>query len=350
MLDLAIFLVALSVLVLVHEFGHYLFAIKAGVKVEEFGLGLPPRIIGKKIGKTIFSLNWLPIGGFCKLYGEDEEAKGSNAFNNKKPWQKLLVVIGGVMMNLILAVVIFSVVYFILGVPVETKKVKILEISKNSPAETAGLKVDDWVKKVENVEITNPNQLITETEKLKGKKANLSINRNNEDVILPIEIREVPPEGEGLMGVAISNTEMQKIKWYEVYKGIGYGFKEAYYWGRIIGGGVVDMVGGLFRGRTPKDVSGPLGMYEATSAIKKNQGILAVIHFFGVISVNLAVINILPFPALDGGRIIFVLYEMITKKKAKQSLEMAINNIGMWVLLSLIMIVTIGDLKRIFFK
>lgn len=350
MLDLAIFLLALSILVLVHEFGHYLFAVKSGVKVEEFGLGLPPRMIGKRIGKTIFSLNWLPIGGFCKLYGEDEDAKGKEAFNNKNPWQKFMVVIGGVLMNLILSVVIFSVVYFILGVPIETKKVKILEVVKDSPAMIAGLEVNDWVKKVNDIELTSPDQLIAETENMKGKKALLSINRNNEEMVVSIDIRDKPPEGQGLMGISISNTEMRKIKWYEIYKGIGYGFKEAYYWGKIIGGGVVDMVAGLFMGKTPKDVSGPLGMYEATSAIKKNQGILAVIHFFGVISVNLAVINILPFPALDGGRILFVFYEMITKKRAKQSFEIAINNIGMWLLLSLILIVTLGDLKRIFFK
>ena len=116
-MDLIIFVVALSILVLVHEFGHFIAARKTGVKVEEFGLGLPPRIIGKKIGETIYSLNWLPIGGFCKMLGEDltDSVKdfGKNkeeSFQYKKPWQKLLIVLGGVLMNLILAIVIFSVV------------------------------------------------------------------------------------------------------------------------------------------------------------------------------------------------------------------------------------------------
>lgn len=349
-MDLIIFLLALSILVLVHEFGHYLFAIKTGVKVEEFGLGLPPRMIGKKIGGTIFSLNWLPIGGFCKLYGEDAEGKGKNAFNNKSPWQKLLVVLGGVLMNLVLAITIFSVVYSIVGVPKETDRVKILEIAKDSPAQVAGLKIDDWIKEINGEPVKSSEQLIEVAGKYKGNKTDVLVNRGGEDLKFEIEIRENPPEGEGAMGVAISTMEMQKIRWYEFYKGISYGFKEAYYWGKIIGGGVIKMIGDLFLGKTPKDVSGPIGMYEATTAIKKNQGILAVIHFFGVVSVNLAVVNILPFPALDGGRILFVIYEMISRKKAKQSLEVMINNIGMWVLLTLILMITFGDLKRLFFK
>jgi regulator of sigma E protease len=140
---------------------------------------------------------------------------------------------------------------------------------------------------------------------------------------------------------------MQKIKWYQFYKGIGAGFQEAYYWGKIIASGVGQMVGGLISGHVPKDVSGPIGIYEATSSIKKNQGMLAVIHFFGIISVNLAIVNILPFPALDGGRIIFVFYEMLTRKKANQRFEALVNNIGMAVLLSLIVVITAGDVLRL---
>jgi regulator of sigma E protease len=100
-------------------------------------------------------------------------------------------------------------------------------------------------------------------------------------------------------------------------------------------------------GHVPQDVSGPIGIYEATSSIKKNQGMLAVIHFFGIVSVNLAIINILPFPALDGGRIIFVLYEMVTKKKANQKFEAVVNNLGMAILLSLILVITVGDVVRL---
>lgn len=349
-MDFIIFIVALSVLVLVHEWGHFMAARKTGVKVEEFGLGLPPKIIGKKIKGTIYSLNWLPIGGFCKLYGEDPTNPGEKdkkeSFFYKKPWQKLIIVLGGVFMNLVLAIAIFSLVYSILGVPKETDKVKVLEVVKNSPADISGIKENDWIVAVNGVEVKTPNQLTDEVAKYKGKKVKLTIN----DKEVLVEVRENPPVGEGSMGVAISNTEMVKLPWYQFYEGIKAGFEEAYYWGEIIFGGVIKMIGGLLSGNVPKDVSGPIGMYQATSSINKNQGLLAVIHFFGIISVNLAVVNILPFPALDGGRIIFVIYEMITKKRANQKVESVVNNIGMLILLSLILLVTIGDVTRILGK
>ena len=347
-MDILIFVIALSVLVLVHEFGHYIAAIKTGVKVEEFGLGLPPRIVGKKIGETIFSLNWLPIGGFCKLYGEDAEGKGDRAFNNKKPWQKLLVVLGGVLMNLVLAVTVFSLVYSILGVPTETKKVKIVGISEGSPAAVAGIKEDDWVVKVAETPVFSAKEMTEEVAKYKGQEVSLKVESLKVEREVKVFVRENPPEGEGGMGVAISNTEMVRIKWYEIHKGIGAGFREAYYWGKIIGGGVVGMISELFQGRVPKDVSGPIGMYQATSSIKESQGMLAVIHFFAIVSVNLAVVNVLPFPALDGGRIVFVIYEMIFRKRANQKFETAVNNFGMLVLLFLVFLITAGDVVRIF--
>lgn len=357
-MDILIFVLALSILVLVHELGHFFAAKITGVRVDEFGLGLPPRIVGKKKWGTLWSLNWLPIGGFCSLYGEDPSSAPAGLrngeaeflFQSKNPWQKMLIVLGGVMMNLVLAILIFTVVYAILGVPKETERVKIIGVAKGSPAEMAQLKEEDWIKNINGIEIKKGSDLTAQVEKNKGKEINLFINREGRDIALPIQIREIAPEGEGLMGVVISNTEMEKIKWYQFYKGIGAGFKEAYFWGEIIGSGVYKMIAGLFSGQVPKDVSGPLGMYEATSSIRMNQGFLAMVHFFGVVSVNLAIVNILPFPALDGGRIIFVLFELIFKKKANKKFESLVNNVGMMILLGLILLVTIGDVKRIFIK
>lgn len=348
-MDIIIFVLALSILVLVHELGHFFAAKITGVKVEEFGLGLPPKIFSKKWLGTVWSLNWLPIGGFCKLYGEDGDGKGKDAFNNKNPWKKGLIVLGGVLMNLVLAIVIFSTVYTILGIPVTSEKVKIIEVAGNSPAEKAGLKVGDWVEAVDGVNVKSPEQLTAEVAKYKGKKVEIKVQSLNskQENIIEVEVRTNPPAGEGSMGVAISNTEMQKVKWYQFYKGIGAGFKEAYFWGKIIATGVGQMVWGLVTGHVPKDVSGPIGIFEATSSIKKNQGMLAVIHFFGIVSVNLAIVNILPFPALDGGRIIFVIYEIITRKKANQKFEVLVNNIGMIVLLTLVVVITAGDVLRL---
>jgi len=347
-MDILIFVIALSVLVLVHEFGHFFAAKITGVRVEEFGLGLPPKIIGKKWKGTVWSLNWLPIGGFCKLYGEDSEEKETFAFNHKNPWQKALIVLGGVFMNMVLAITIFAIVYTITGIPTETDRVSVIGVAKNSPAEMAGIKVDDWIQKVGSVEITKGNQLTEEVGKYKGEKITLVVNREGRPQGVPILVRENPPAGEGSLGVVISNTVMTPIRWWEFYKGIGAGFKEAYFWGKIIFDGVTKMVGGLFVGQVPKDVTGPIGMFNATSSIRMSQGFLAVIHFFGIVSVNLAVVNVLPFPALDGGRIIFVIYELIFRKKANQKLEMMVNNLGMMILLSLIVLISVGDVMRLF--
>lgn len=351
-MDVVVFLIALSIVVVFHEFGHFFAAIKTGVKVEEFGLGLPPKIFGKKIGKTVFSVNALPIGGFCRLYGEDPAVAGQAvsrskmAFCNKKPWQKMLIVMGGVMMNLVLAVLIFSVVYTILGVPQETERVKVLAVTEGSPADKAGLEEDDWIVGVGQVGVKSPVELIEEIDKYGGKEAELVVERENIRRMVMVEVRENPPEGEGKMGVAISNTEMIKVPWWQFYKGIGAGFREAYFWGKIIAGGVYEMVSGLFLGKVPAGVAGPVGMYQATTSIRRDQGVLAMVHFFGIISVNLAILNFMPFPALDGGRMIFVVWEWISKKRVSAKVESTVNSVGMAVLLVLLVLVTVGDVVR----
>ena len=193
-------------------------------------------------------------------------------------------------------------------------------------------------------------ELTDEVAKYRGKSVEMEVLRDGKGEIFVVLVREKAPDGQGLMGIVISNTEMKKIRWYEFYKGIGAGFKEAYFWGKIIFDGVAKMVGGLLKGEVPKDVSGPIGMYQATTSIRSNQGVLAVIHFFGVVSVNLAIINVLPFPALDGGRIIFVIYELISRRRANQKFELMVNNLGMLVLLSLIALITFGDVYRLVVK
>ena len=353
-MDLIIFFVALSVLVFFHEFGHFLMARKNGVRVEEFGLGLPPRAWGKKIGETIYSLNWLPIGGFCKLYGEElKEVKGKEndrdkSFVYKKPWQKAVILIGGVFMNLVVAIVIFSIVFYVLGIPTEIGKVKINQVASGSPAEEVGLVSGDYITSVEGVKLEKVGDLIDQLAKYKGKGVEIGVEKNTGEVErVMILVRENPPEGEGSLGVVVSSIDNQKFPLWQAYRGVWQGFKEAYFWGKVIIDGLVQMVGGLIKGQVPEDVAGPVGMYQATSAVRKDEGILGVLHFFGIISVNLAVVNLLPFPALDGGRLVFVLIEKIRGKRVNEKIEATANAIGMSLLLGLILLVTIGDVVRL---
>ncbi len=180
-MDVLIFIIALSVLVLVHEFGHYIAAKLNGVRVDEFGLGLPPRIVGKNKWGTLWSLNWLPIGGFCKMYGEDPSEKGAgtakDSFLTKKPTH---IVVGGVLMNLVLAVVIFAVSYTISGIPVESGRVKILEVAKDSPAEKAGLREGEIILKIGDKDLTKGEDLTQEVGKNKGEMVEIIVGNGRD--------------------------------------------------------------------------------------------------------------------------------------------------------------------------
>lgn len=350
-MDLIIFFVALSVLVFFHELGHFLMARKTGVRVDEFGIGMPPRLFGKKVGETIYSVNALPIGGFCKLYGEDlvEVKKNkSRSFAYKKPWQKSLILVGGVTMNLILAILIFTGVYYVTGIPKELGKVRVEEVVEGSPADMSDIEQGDLVLEVGGEEVKTSQELIEKAAMYKGKEVELLIEKQDgSKEKVTVAVRQNPPEGEGSMGVVINSIEMVKFPIWQAYKGVGQGFSEAYFWGRVILDGLGKMIAGVFTGQVPKDVAGPVGMYQATASVRKESGILGVMHFFGVISVNLAVVNLLPFPALDGGRLVFVLIEKISGKKINEKFEATANAVGMSILLGLLLLVTVGDVVRL---
>jgi regulator of sigma E protease len=368
------FFLILSLLVLVHEIGHFFVAKKAGIKVEEFGLGLPPRIWGKKIGETIYSLNALPIGGFVKLYGEEGEEEGEKVekkrqFVFQSPKVRAAVIVAGVIMNFLLGVAAFTLIYSNLGIPVKTDKVKVVDIAPNSPAENAGLKKDDVIVKIDGLAISDTSDFITQTGKSVGQEIKLEISRNTdnpckanilgantgveiscigENMLITLKPRENPPAGEGPLGVVISNTEQKFYPWYEmIFRGSFEGLKEATGWLTLIAGSLVTMVSQLiFHGAVPSDVAGPIGIFQITGTVVKT-GWLSTLQFIGILSINLAVINILPLPALDGGRLVFIVYEMITRKKPNETFERRANTAGFAFLLFLIGLVTLNDVIRI---
>ena len=175
--SILIFLLILSILILVHEFGHFIMARRAGIWVEEFGFGLPPRLIGKKIGETIYSINWLPFGGFVRLHGEQEEegiTQKNRAFLYKSKKVRTSIVIAGVVMNFILAIVAFAIVYSFSGIPRDTHQVKIVDVSAGSPAQISGLVVGDIIKSVDGKNLTTVDSFISQVNSDKGKIAKIS--------------------------------------------------------------------------------------------------------------------------------------------------------------------------------
>jgi len=377
-----LFLLILSVLVLIHEIGHFIVAKRGGILVEEFGIGLPPRIWGKKIGETIYSINALPIGGFVKLYGEDVDEKTADRgqkteYKGRAFWQKSIsrrlgVILAGVAMNFLLAIVVFSVTYFVSGIPVKTGKVMVVGVSEDSPAALANLKVDDQVLAVDNQKISGVDEFIQIAKEKAGQVIQLEVKRDKDNpcqgksvlgggigpggetgcvgnnLLVAVIPREKPPEGEGPLGVAISEVEMKHYPFWQMpFYGVREGLKESLSWGRMILNSLGEMLAGLiFKGVVPKDVSGPIGIYQATGMVAKS-GLMAILEFLGILSVNLAVVNVLPFPALDGGRLLFLAVEAFFGRKIAPKIEAWANNIGMVILLGLLLLVTINDIVRI---
>jgi len=360
LLTVIAFVLILSVLVLIHEFGHFLVAKKLGIKVEEFGIGFPPRAFGKKIGETVYSINWLPVGGFVKLYGEDDAGGGKikaknevavksdtdmkRAFYARPLWQRISVVIAGVIMNFLLAVVLISFLFASQGVPLPTDKVIITEVSPSSPAAIAGIKKGDKVVRINDIEIKDTSAFITQTKKFKGQEVTLYLLRDGQEFVTKLTPRVNAPKNEGAMGVGITDIEVKKYSWLEAPI---YGTIEAVKFSWMILGGLGQMVGDLLtKGIKPEGVAGPIGVAQLTGEAVR-AGWFAVLWFTALLSLNLAVLNILPIPALDGGRFFFMIIELIFRRKVSPRYEAMAHGVGLVLLLGLMALITLVDVSRL---
>lgn len=373
LLTVIVFFLLLSLLVFVHEFGHFLVAKWAGVFVEEFGFGLPPRIFGKKFGETVISFNWLPIGGFVKLFGEDEatdteylevQKKLGNkfpanflrerSFQAKSKKARALILSAGVIMNLFLAIGITAVL-LTLGVKEPVGFVTVEKVISASPAEKAGLKVGDIIVGLERYpKITldmNPPyrpktsaNLIEFVNANKGREILILLERNEVAMNVHVTPRVEVPVGEGPLGVAITDLELHKYSWRQApLKAVGINATRAKEMFVSLGQTVWKLV---TLQKLTADVAGPIGIAQVTGQAVKF-GWQAVLELASILSLNLAIINILPIPALDGGRLLFVFLEKILGKRVRPAFERSTHQVGMIVLLALILLVSVNDIMRI---
>jgi len=347
------FIIIFGTLILVHEMGHFLAAKKQGVKVEEFGFGMPPRIFGYKIGETIYSINLIPLGGFVRLYGEEyhevkKKSSSNRAFVNKKPWQKAIIVLGGVIGNFLLGWGLISFL-FTQGVPVPTNDVIVEKIVQDSPAQKAGFAVEDKIKKImvsgNYAIIDSPEELNRITQKYAGQPMETTVLRNNREIVLEVTARKNPPPSQGPLGIVVTSYVEKK---YSLKEAPFYGLVESLNITKKIAVELMKVLIQLVSFQKPQvDVAGPIGIARfASSAIKFGKN--AVLELVALLSFNLAIVNILPFPALDGGRLVFVIYEWVTKRRPNQKIEKYANMVGLLALLTLGILISINDIIKIY--
>lgn len=317
--------------VLLHELGHFTVAKLVGIRVNEFAIGMGPQIFKWKKGETEYSLRLLPIGGYVKMEGEDENSDDPRSFNRVSPLARIATVAAGAIMNFVLAIVVLSIVAFNVGTPTTTIK----EIIADSPAEISGLLEGDKVLSINGIKTTSWNELsgaISSSDYTKDM--DVQIIRDNSEMIIKVKPRS--EDGRTIIGIIPS---------YE--KSVGSSLKAGFDDTKMFVGLMFDFLKGIFRGNvSTDDLSGPIGVIGAIGEAAQS-GLLNLLYLLGFISVNLGFFNLLPIPALDGSRIVFLLIELIRGKPIDPDKEGLIHTIGFALLITLMLIVTYKDLIRI---
>ncbi|PJC53417.1 MAG: RIP metalloprotease RseP [Candidatus Magasanikbacteria bacterium CG_4_9_14_0_2_um_filter_41_10] len=392
MFTLILFVGILALLVLVHEWGHFFVARKSGIKVYEFGFGFPPRAFGwykdPKTGKfvfvngkgkntlketvggedrespdefpaTVYSLNWLPLGGFVKIKGENGElAQESDSFGSKPFWKKGSVLIAGVTMNVFLAAVLLS-AGFTIGLPadkdvlsdpraivVEEPAVTAQQVENGSPADSAGVKYGDILLSISGTPLITSSDLVTYVEAHPTEEAILEVKRGEDIVTLTLTPAQLSDEdATPRLGIILADAGIVRYPWYiAIWKGI-----------LVALFGVVNifltfffLIKGLVTGQgLAFSVAGPVGIAVVVGESAR-LGMSYLINIVAMLSLSLAVINILPIPALDGGRLFFVVYERLFKKPVPMKYEQTAHTIGFLLLMILIVVVTWRDITNLF--
>lgn len=329
------FLVFLT-LVTIHEFGHFIMAKWAGIKVNEFAVGMGPAILKKQKGETLYSLRIFPLGGYCAMEGEDEDSADERSFDNAKAYKRLVVILAGAFMNMLLAVVAFLIVNMQSGFT----DLSIDKIEANSPAYIAGIQENDEIisyngKKpllfleLRNMIINSKNESDTLTLKRDGKLINVEIKP---------ELATIEDNGKTIEYKKIGI--MPKVR-YDFFGA----FKESINTCRYAFRSMFDFLDRAFKGNVKKnEVSGPVVIIKTIASAAK-VGFSSVMFLLGLISINLAFFNLLPFPALDGGKAVFILFEMITGIKPNKKVEYIVNIVGFSLLILLFLFVTYNDIK-----
>lgn len=380
-MSILLFILVLSFLVIIHELGHFIAARWANVKVLEFGLGYPPKAFTAFTWRgTVFTVNWIPFGGFVKMAGEDVELEGNEKNTAtelvaaaKAPGkelrmattvQQLVIMLAGAAVNFLFGALVFAVVFTSNGIPQEITTARIGYVLPDSPAAEAGVPVDVEIQSLE-IEgifhpVSNPEEVIKVVEENLGKTVTLITTGPCNGLDCPemaarYEVYARPvsdrPENEGAMGIAFNSIVYQRYSGLEMpIRSVLFGFHQAFELSGLIVVALQDLVTTIAsQGQVPAELAGPVGIaHQAHDTGLLSQGFATLVSFAGLLSVNLAIMNILPIPPLDGGRVALTLLGLVLKKKHSELLEYYSSYAGYIALMGLIIMVTIRDVVQLF--
>lgn len=343
-------LLVFSFLIFFHELGHFLAVRFFGVHVEVFSIGFGKRILTKKFGATEWSFSVIPLGGYVRMKGQDDadlskKSYDNDSYNAKTPFQKIIISLAGPFANFLLAFLLYLAVANI-GVP--TPLANIGKLIKDSPAVQAGIQLEDSITNIDGKSVKYWNE-IAENLGQNGQTHQITILRNNEYIDLEITPKQIETKnifGEDekryLLGISPNPNAMENVA-YDLSDGINFAYEQTQHASLYILKSLQKLISGLI---PMENLGGVVGIVDTTSKVSQ-MGLVAVLMFAALISVNLGVINLLPIPALDGGHIMFHLYELITKKPANENIMLKLTLLGWGILLSLMLLGLYNDINRL---
>lgn len=343
------FIFTIGLLILVHELGHFLLAKLVGIRVERFSIGFPPRLIGKKIGDTDYCISAVPLGGYVKMSGMIDESMDAGAvtgepyeFMSKPIWARFLVIFAGPLFNILLAVFIYSAIFMATGIerPVDPTPPVVGEVFQGAPAAEIGLQEGDRITAIDGQPIDQWNDLLTLVHNAPEEELQLTWTRDGQEFTSSVTPRLDPINEIGLIGIS-PVTEVEKVG---VFKGIGYGAINTVDKTLLI----FKSFGVLFSGEVAaKDaLAGPLRIAEMSGQVAQS-GFIALLGFAALLSINLGLLNLLPVPVLDGGHLVLLTIEGIIRRPLSNKFKMAVQQIGMALLLALMVFVIVNDFLQL---
>jgi len=367
-MNILIFFIILLVLVISHEFGHFIVAKKSGIRVDEFSFGFPPKLFGKKVGETSYNFNALPFGGYVKIFGENPDEESINgpdsgrSFVNKPKYIQAFVLFAGVAMNLLVAWVLLS-VGFMSGLPtsvgsapkgaiIENQALTITSVLVDSPAEKAGMKTGD---KIISLETQNDSTKLLSSnfgaetvqnfvKNHNGEEINISLIRGSEPVSVNVIPKKNDTENIAMIGISMDTIGTLKLP---IHKALWEGLKLTWHVTVMTVVGFYNLIYSAILGQADMStLTGPVGIVGVVGDAAKF-GFVYLLSFTALISVNLAVINLIPFPALDGGRLLFLLIEKIKGSRIKPQVANIANAIGFGLLMLLMVVITYHDIVKL---